>query len=117
MKDNWTLADFENDQYHLAVYGPNGFFREFKGNSNNSEVEIVCDYEHAKMKAKRLTGNISLRLKNKSGKQHVVEITDNAYKASLQTKLLPAADTESILLIDLGKSHHWYDFTVKIKRL
>src|SRR5690606_23783672 len=28
----WPLDHFENREYHLRVYGPNGFFREFAGN-------------------------------------------------------------------------------------
>ncbi len=27
----WALEDFENKGYHLRVYGPNGFYREFAG--------------------------------------------------------------------------------------
>lgn len=27
----WPLQDFENENYHLRLYGPNGFFREFAG--------------------------------------------------------------------------------------
>lgn len=114
LKDQWALADFENDQYHLAVYGPNGFFREFTGSSNNPAVEIACEYEHAKMNAKRLTGNIILRLKNNTNRQQVVAIADNAYKAPMQTKTLAAA-SETSIIINLDKSGHWYDFTVNIK--
>ncbi|HEY2721721.1 MAG TPA: phospholipase C, phosphocholine-specific, partial [Chitinophagaceae bacterium] len=29
LKDDWMLADFGNSNYHLRVYGPNGFYREF----------------------------------------------------------------------------------------
>ena len=35
LHDSWLLSDFENNNYHLQVYGPNGFFREFKGNTND----------------------------------------------------------------------------------
>lgn len=114
IKDSWQLNDFENNQYHLSIYGPNGFFREFKGSSNNPSIYTTCSYEQAKLNAKRLTGNIILTIKNNSGKQQAIEITDNAYHAPLQTKMLPA-DTETTVVINLGKSHHWYDVTVKIK--
>ena len=114
LKDNWPLADFENNLYHLNVYGPNGFFREFKGTKDNPVLEITCDYEHAKMNAKRLTGNIVLRVKNNSSTQQHIQITDNAYKTPLQTKtLMPAVATD--IMINLDKSRHWYDITIKIK--
>ena len=44
----------------------------------------------------------------------VVEITDNAYKAAPATKTVNARSAEKII-IDLSKSHGWYDLTVKIK--
>ena len=115
LKDNWQLTDFENSRYHLAVYGPNGFFREFKGDHNNPDVNINCGYEPAKMALNKLTGNILLNIKNNSGRQQVIEIIDNAYHSNKQTKTLAANVVDSNLVIDLGKSQQWYDFTVKIK--
>ncbi len=32
---SWPLMEFENNIYHLRVYGPNGFFREFKGSADD----------------------------------------------------------------------------------
>ena len=31
LEDSWSIRDFANRKYHLQVYGPNGFFREFIG--------------------------------------------------------------------------------------
>lgn len=31
---NWPLDQFVSGTYHLEVYGPNGFYREFRGSSN-----------------------------------------------------------------------------------
>jgi len=31
VQEMWPLADFKGGQYQLRVYGPNGFFREFRG--------------------------------------------------------------------------------------
>ncbi len=115
VKDSWPLADFENYHYHLCIYGPNGFFREFKGNSNNPAIDIACGYEQAKMNAKRLTGNITLGIKNNSGQQQIIQITDNAYKSPVQTKTLAATADATNIILNLSKSQYWYDFTVKIK--
>jgi len=110
--DKWAVSDFENGNYHLQVYGPNGFFREFTGNSNDPAIEILCDYEHSKVNAKKLTGNILVKIKNNSGKALAIEIADNSYKNPLQTKTIAG---ESSILLKLDKSFNWYDFTVRIK--
>lgn len=114
LKDSWQLTDFENSRYHLAVYGPNGFFREFKGDRNNPAVNITCGYEPVKMALNKLTGNIILSIKNNSGRQHVIEIIDNAYQSTKQTKTLAANVVDTNMVINLSKSQQWYDFTVKI---
>ncbi len=111
LNDNWPLSAFENDHYHLHVYGPNGFFREFKGSAGDPEIEILCDYQrHAD--GKSLTGNIELSLY--SGIDQVVEIIDNAYKTGTQKAAISGSTKGKALIIDLGKSYGWYDFSVKV---
>lgn len=105
LTDAWPLHEFENNQYHLRVYGPNGFFREFKGNSADPEVEIICmDLPN---------GNQELRIHNLSKKQQVVEITDHGYKTNYHKKTLKAGEM-ALLPLNLTGSYHWYDFAVKI---
>src|SRR4029078_6501639 len=41
--ETWNTGDFENDTYHLRLYGPNGFYREFRGNQKDPELEITAD--------------------------------------------------------------------------
>jgi len=36
--DQWPLDHFEHGQYHLRVYGPNGFYREFTGDENDPDL-------------------------------------------------------------------------------
>lgn len=93
ISDEWPLAQFENGEYHLRVYGPNGFFREFKGNSHDPDVAIA--FHHAELV---YSGN------------ETVEITDNAYKSGNHT-----LKGSSKLTLDLSASFGWYDFTVKVK--
>lgn len=110
--DAWPLQAFENSHYHLRVYGPNGFFREFAGNIADPEIDILCDYQTG-FTAKQLTGNIALKLANKSGRAHQIQIIDNAYKTNNHTKILSAGSSDTLVL-NLEKSHNWYDFTVKV---
>jgi phospholipase C len=45
LADAWPLHEFENGEYHLRVYGPNGFYREYKGNANDPHLDVACDYQ------------------------------------------------------------------------
>ncbi|MDR3714862.1 MAG: phospholipase C, phosphocholine-specific [Puia sp.] len=116
LTDTWSLSDFENGQYHLRVYGPNGFFREYSGNAADPRVEVVCEYQHT---GKTPTGRIELTLSNlDAGQARTVVIQDNAYKSGSQTKLLAPAGSpgsQAKLILDLSHSHHWYDFSVRVK--
>ena len=103
LDDSWQLSDFENHHYHLRVYGPNGFFREFTGNANDPAVVVNGKYDKSK-------GNLILNISGE-GIQHM-EIIDNAYKA--KKKELVVSGTTS-LPVDLSKSYGWYDLSVKIK--
>jgi phospholipase C len=112
LSDAWPLHEFENNHYHLRVYGPNGFYREFAGNAHDPEVSILMDYERRPMLKNKLTGNIVLNLESK--KDYTVEITDNAYKAAPVKHLLKGSAKAIALVLNLEKNHHWYDFTVKV---
>ncbi|MEZ4903533.1 MAG: phospholipase domain-containing protein [Spirosomataceae bacterium] len=57
--DKWPLQNFENEAYHLCVYGPNGFFRELSGNANDPHIAIDCDYQRATSQGQSLTVMLS----------------------------------------------------------
>jgi phospholipase C len=64
-----------------------------------------------------LTGNIVLRFTNTGTQAVVLEITDNAYKAPVQTITIPAGKTKinKSIYVNTAKSYGWYDFSVKLK--
>jgi phospholipase C len=103
LTDSWQLNDFENGNYHLRVYGPNGFYREFTGSASDPETNVTCGYD-------KISGNLILQVDN-SETQHLA-ITDNAYKA--RTKELVVTKNASVAM-DLSKSFGWYDVSVKVK--
>ncbi|HVI47664.1 MAG TPA: phospholipase C, phosphocholine-specific [Chitinophaga sp.] len=113
LNDNWPLHAFENDLYHLRVYGPNGFYREFAGNVNDPQAEVICNYQRSAGNIKKLSGNVELKLINRGGSPLTFHIKDMGYKKGELKKTL-AARTEGNLIIDLSKSFGWYDFTVQI---
>jgi phospholipase C len=103
LNDSWRLGDFEDNAYHLRVYGPNGFYREFKGTGDDPAVEINCGYE-------TLTGNLLFQIN--ADKTQKIEITDNAYK---NRKRQLTVTKKASVAIDVSKSYGWYDFTVSVK--
>ena len=113
LADNWPLHEFEDKNYHLRVYGPNGFFREFKGNAEDPAIQIDFDYQRALTSNKKLTSNAEVVLTNLSNKPQNIEIADHAYKSNNHTRTIPASGKTTVIL-DLEKSHNWYDFSVKV---
>jgi phospholipase C len=115
LRDNWPLESFEGRHYHLRVYGPNGFFREFMGNAKDPEIGIVCEYERNRLFKNKLTGNIALKISNHNTDHsyHVV-IKDHSYKNNPVSGTI-AAGEEITVVLDLKRSFHWYDFTVEVK--
>lgn len=107
IEDNWDLNSFENNRYHLKLYGPNGFFREFRGSKNDPQLEITWAGE-----GKGLV--IQLRYQNRSKNDLKVKLTDNSYKTGVRTAMMNAGKTASMRL-DIAKSHGWYDFSITIE--
>ncbi len=117
LQDKWLLEDFADQQYHLKVYGPNGFMREFMGSAADPSIQVSCAYQLDKNQ--KPTGNIELKVKNlDSARKQLVSIVDNAYKGKNQAKTLSASGltgSESTFKIDLQKSFGWYDFTLTVE--
>lgn len=114
LKDEWPLDHFEAENYHLRVYGPNGFYREFSGNADDPEVEITCGYEEKGRFIKKLSGNVALRIVNRSDRDIRVAVTDRAYKNPEYAGRIKA-DSRETIVVPTGKSYGWYDFSVKIE--
>ncbi|WP_205513415.1 phosphocholine-specific phospholipase C [Longitalea arenae] len=115
IKDKWQLSDFENGLYHLQVYGPNGFFREFTGNSHDPQAEIEFVYETDAKRQDLLTGNIYINFTNTGSQPLVFEITDNAYQSPVKSISVPASKVTKSIRIVTSKHFGWYDVSVKLK--
>ncbi|REA62619.1 phospholipase C, phosphocholine-specific [Dyadobacter luteus] len=110
LSDEWNLADFENGDYHLRVYGPNGFYREFQGNRSSPKLNISCEYE---IKSAKPTGNIVISIENRDTRSHQISVADNSYKTGTKTKTVPEGGKLAVAF-DLKNSYQWYDVSVKI---
>jgi len=113
-KDAWQLNKFENNIYHLKVYGPNGFYRSFKGNGNDPVLDIKCSYERSKLNSKRLTGNLLFTIVNNDTKALTVALIDNSYKTGNRSKTILPKTTTAVVM-NLEKSFGWYDASIKVK--
>lgn len=100
------------DRYDIAVHGPNGFYRAFTGSAGDPALQVACASELAPGATPKPTGNIALHLASQ-GRSYTVHIADNAYTRQIVTRQV-AAGTPVIAILDLGKQHGWYDFTVTV---
>jgi phospholipase C len=115
LSDKWPLDAFKGDGYHLRVYGPNGFFREFTGNANDPLLQVYCQYQQKRLLKNKLTGNLLLRIINRHpSESYAIEIVDKAYKSRPVHKRIAASSEETVIL-ELGKSFGWYDFAILVK--
>lgn len=110
LQGKWPLKGFKNKGYHLCVYGPNGFFRRFKGKAGDPQLDIMMTYG---FNGNKLTGNVAVHIKNTGNKPVNIAITDNAYQSPQVNKQLQPT-TEETVVLDLSSSHSWYDFSVTI---
>jgi phospholipase C len=107
LDDAWPLADFTNGAYHLQVYGPNGFFREFTGGANDpgAIVHLAC----------KSSGNVELTLTNQHPHRALqIEITDQSYGGAAQKRSIAAGES-AIVTIETQRSHRWYDLVVVVE--
>jgi phospholipase C len=111
VQDEWKLEDFDNGQYRLRVYGPNGFYREFAGHEQEPGIHVACGYERSKINPKKLTGNISLAFTNNESTTQAITVRDNSYKTGSQKKMLSPGSLVT-MGFNLEKSYGWYDFSV-----
>jgi len=84
--------------YDYEVFGPNGFFRKFKGNTI-SELEVIL----VNMTAKNQVELIIRTHKNKNASIHLEDLYGKTKKTITLQK------PEEKIMIDLDKNKGWYD--------
>ena len=115
LAESWVLNNFEKGSYALSVYGPNGFFRSFEGNSDDPALSISDAYRTALNLSKAVEDKLVLRISNnESGRKHKIMIRDNSYGMPAITREIMNGQVIEID-IDTSKTHGWYDFTVQVE--
>jgi phospholipase C len=114
LTDAWPLNEFENNNYYLRTYGPNGFYRAFKGNIKDPGIMVDFAYQTVN---KKLTGNIVLTFSLfGSIAPLTVEVIDNSYKTGKKQLIVQRESfAPQTMKIDLSKNHSWYDLSIKVR--
>lgn len=114
LSDELPLDHFETGKYHLCIHGPNGFFRQYKGDRYDPALTIDCTSEREKSPTRRPTGNLVLLIHNTASTTAPIRLVDNAYGRSAQEILIGPGKSKEIL-ITLNTTAGWYDFTLTMK--
>ncbi|MCE6990051.1 phosphocholine-specific phospholipase C [Dyadobacter sp. CY323] len=111
----WKLSDFADQKYHLIVYGPNGFMREYKGSRNGSGVKVGSHYSIDKNKKSQGILVIELTRSVAESNQTII-IRDNAYGANDQVVNFENSQGNIVQVsLQLEKNANWYDFSILIE--
>lgn len=110
--DSWSLSNFALNTYKLAVYGPNGFYRLFKGSDKNPLISIRCDYE--RKPSKGLTGRLLFHLENRSKTEKELVLEDLSYGQQAKMVRLQAGAHKTVVW-DTDRQYQWYDVQVSCK--
>ncbi|QBQ43146.1 phospholipase C, phosphocholine-specific [Sphingobacterium psychroaquaticum] len=101
---DWHVDDFENGLYHLALHGPNGFYREFQGGKGDNGLSVDMQYDPKKEE-------LILILRNPSTKSIALEIKDG-YRSRTENRVEVGAKKERQLRIATKQQQRWYDITI-----
>jgi phospholipase C len=106
--DNWSVAAIGASTYDLSVYGPNGFYRAFRGgvsgrHTANLQVRAVYD-EQGK--------DIELVISNRASQSARISVF-NRYTSRTVTLELGPGDSESKSW-SLNRTSGWYDLTITV---
>jgi phospholipase C len=113
LADQWPLALFDQEKYHLCVYGPNGFYREFRGSAADPRIRVSLRPARDRSRA---SGDALLEVANEDPTRPVtVHIEDVSYGAPARTVHLGSAgrsDASLTVTLPLGSSFGWYDLRI-----
>ncbi|KWR88980.1 phosphocholine-specific phospholipase C [Cupriavidus sp. IDO] len=116
LDDEWDARTTDNGRYDLAVYGPNGFARMFKG---QLPADVMADAPEVRVCYDLDQGSVYLSARNDGkgavnggGKPLTLVVTPNAYRNDGPWQLHITAGAEVEHHWPLQESGNWYDFTV-----
>lgn len=106
LSDEWTLAS-DSGEYGLEVFGPNGYFQSFSGNSSHHEPEISASYDYRK-------GIVRLEIQN-PGISAAEMTAVNIYDKSNPVNINVPPGRKVTKEWSCAKQGNWYDLAVRFK--
>lgn len=105
LSDTWNVASNANGEYDLSVYGPNGFFRGFKGGigAGRANLDVDSRYDDA---------GFELAVTNRGTAACTVSIV-NSYTNETMTHWLDRGHSVRKNWL-LRASHGWYDVAIHV---
>ncbi|MFD2966805.1 phosphocholine-specific phospholipase C [Sphingobacterium bambusae] len=94
----WPLDQFAGDTYHIRIYGPNGFYRSFKGSKL---------WKGATFKIAQMPKSMAITVET-SQNQSEIKIDDLSYQQGRKAFRAHSFKWK----MDLEKSHGWYDIEI-----
>ena len=110
LEDSWPLSAFEGGRYHIRVYGPNGFFREFKGSAKDPDVAVALDYCRSDKPAGTLSGAVRIQAVNNESSATIRLDVQKHNGPAVTTALTPGQ--KKAVTFDSPKNDGWYDVVV-----
>jgi phospholipase C len=104
LTDTWEFAADDAAAYDLSVYGPNGFFRHYRGAALNltaTNLESKVEYDTA-------ADGVTLAIKNVGGLPVTVQV-QNVYTGAMTAHTVATGATFSSF-VSLAQHAGWYDF-------
>lgn len=113
LKTSIALSRFANGKYDIAVHGPNGFYRAFKGGGDPG-IKIWCSYKLGETAGREAATGLMLHLSHNGGSsRYEVKITDH-YAGKSTTRRISPEGRQEVVILDLVRQHRWYDVTISV---
>jgi phospholipase C len=109
LTDTWEFAADAAAAYDLSVYGPNGFFRHYRGGVlglTATNLESTVNYDAS-------ADSVTLVVKNAGALPASVQV-QNAYAGTTTTNVVASGTTFSSV-VSLATHAGWYDFILTVE--
>ncbi len=107
VEDAWPLKMFNEGRYFLRVHGPNGFYRELRGDKNDPAVKVSLN------ESSELSGDfVAIHVGANHLQQSLpISVRDNAYGQGETTSTIQAGH-DTTTNISIKQSQQWYDLSI-----
>jgi phospholipase C len=109
VNETWGIRADGQTAYDLSVYGPNGFFRSFKGSisgRDKANLTVRASYDRGGC-------GVTLEIKNVGDTHAKVKIADGYSRQRASEALHPGETTKK--RFSLSDSFGWYDLTITVE--